>query len=191
MGFLLLSVGAFIYVMAIGAVEATIGEVRLVEYGAAIGCIGLAPWIVGLMIRTQTYRKMGRANAWACCGAVFVVASAFSAETLLLINYWGAAPAATSTSDFTVIGVYYGRRPAPTVVVTITNAAYGWREIHTWKRFWQDTKPEDPFPVVGDELTLVLRVGRLGLPVITGYQKGPDGLVYPLRRRTVPARRPD
>jgi hypothetical protein len=180
--FLFLSVLGLIYVMVTGAVEATIGEVRLSEFGTAIGCLGIAPWIVRPMIRTPTYRKMGRANAWTCCVAVFVAASALSAETLLLINLGGKAGPPTSASDFTITAVNYGRRPAPTIVVDITNVTYGWREIHTWKRYWRDIDPDHPFPRVGNELTLVLRVGRLGLPIITGYKNGAHGAVYPLRR---------
>ena len=42
--------------------EATIGNMPLLMYGIGIGCLGIAPWVIRVMVRSQTWRKMDRPN---------------------------------------------------------------------------------------------------------------------------------
>jgi hypothetical protein len=145
------------------AALATIGTLTLAGYGIALGSIGIAPFIIRAMMRSDTYQKMDSANAKACCLGVCFTASVFVYGALLLIN--DPAPETKAfTSQFTIEKREHGTRQAKNSQhIDIRNSTYGWRQNEMPREIWLDTE-------LGAKLTLILQTGRLGYPVIIGYQ---------------------
>jgi hypothetical protein len=170
----LLAVFFVLYLLIAGLPQATIGDLALLAYGMAIGCLGIAPWIIRVMIRTKTYQNMDRPNAWACCGGVCFSAAVFSFGALLLINAPG-KQVRSFKSDFTVIAKVHGTgRQKQSCHLDIFSSTYGWRQISTQEDFWDEMR-------VGEKMTLFLQSGRLGYPVITGYERQGGAVFHPLR----------
>lgn len=159
----LLSVIFLMWLIMIKVAPATIGTLTLAAYGVALGSIGIAPFFIRPMIRSETYKKMDSANAKTCCVGVCFVASLLAYGALLFINA-PSAQAKAVTSEFTIEKRVHGTgRARNSQHVDLRNATYGWRQIDMPRAIWMETK-------VGAKLTLILQTGKLGYPVIIGYQ---------------------
>lgn len=151
--------------------ELTIGNIPLEIYSLGIGCLAVAPWPIRVMMRSQTWQRMDRPNAWACVGGVCFAASVPCYAALLIVNA-GATQDKPFESEFIVIAkVHATGNSSHRCHVDTISAKYGKRAIETQEAFWENLQ-------VGDHIKLSLQTGRFGYPLIRGYEYANGGTIY-------------